>query len=97
VSGNGSRATRQVDKDIQKALKLMEEVEGAVAQKKEVSRQVKALRTEVLANERTANELQATQQHLKRQRANLIEKLQRLEHQVRGCIAETDRTRLLYI
>lgn len=71
----------KVEREVQKCMKGLEEVEGEVGRKKEVSRKVKALREEIAAGGAELSQLTAQQQHLKRQQAALVERLQRLEHQ----------------
>jgi hypothetical protein len=63
-------------------MRLMEEVGDEVGRKKEVSRRVKELKAQISAFDHEATQLAATQQHLKRQQASLVERIQRLEHQV---------------
>lgn len=61
----------------------MEEVEAEIGRKKAASRAVKALRAEIAANELEAAQLQADQQHLRRQAAGLLERIGRLDNQAR--------------
>ena len=77
------RHASQVEKEVGKARGLMGEVEAELMRKKKASRRVKALRGEIAAAEAEAAALGAQQQHLERQRASLLERLQRLEHQAR--------------
>jgi len=72
-----------VDKDVQKALGVMEEVGCELAKKKELSHKVKALKQEIHSHETEASQLTAEHQHLQRHLASLTERLHRLEHQVR--------------
>ncbi|KAK9816471.1 hypothetical protein WJX72_000700 [[Myrmecia] bisecta] len=71
----------KVEKEVQKAQRVMEEVESELAKKKAISRQVKELRSQISGEEQEALQLAATQQHLKRQQASLAERMQRLEQQ----------------
>ncbi|KAL0042016.1 hypothetical protein WJX77_000793 [Trebouxia sp. C0004] len=71
----------KVEKEVVKAIKQMEEVEVEVKKKKEVSSRVKQLRKQVNANQAELQELEATEQHLKRQQASLTDRLSRLENQ----------------
>ena len=71
-----------MEKEVQKAMGTMGEVDTEIARKKEASKQVKALRAQIHSHETEAAQLTAQQQHLQRQRASLSERLQRLEHQV---------------
>lgn len=72
----------QVEKEVAKCQRLMDELDEEVVRKKEVSRKVKELRAQISAYDHEATQLAATQQHLKRQQASLLERIQRLEHQV---------------
>ena len=72
----------QVEKEVQKAMSVMDEVGSEIGRKKEASRRVKALKAEVHGHEAEAAQLMAQYQHLQRQLASLSERLQRLEHQV---------------
>ena len=72
----------QVEKEVAKAVRGMEEVETELARKKGVNRQCKELRAACAANSAELQQLEATQQHLKRQQAALQDRLQRVEHQV---------------
>lgn len=71
----------KVEREVSKALGLMEEAETEIARKKEVSRKVKALRAEVAASEHEATQLAATHQHLKRQQAALMDRIDRVKTQ----------------
>ncbi|DBA98352.1 hypothetical protein WJX82_002463 [Trebouxia sp. C0006] len=71
----------KVEKEVVKAIRQMEEVEVEVKKKKEVSSRVKQLRKQVSANQAELQELEATEQHLKRQQASLTDRLSRLENQ----------------
>ncbi len=72
----------QVEKDLGKVIKQLEELESEVARKKEVSRGVKDLRRQIAAGEAESQALAATQQHLTRQQAALHDRLLRLDQQV---------------
>ncbi|KAI7843287.1 hypothetical protein COHA_003119 [Chlorella ohadii] len=74
----------KVEKEVAKASSLMEGVEGEIGRKKEVSRRVKALSSEIAAAEHEAQQLEAQHQHLKRQQAALQERIARLEAQCRA-------------
>lgn len=86
----------QVEKDVNKAISVMEEVEVEIGRKKEVSRRVKGLREQISAAKHEAGQLTAEQQHLRRQQSSLHERIQRLLHQVcnpsRFCIELTELT-----
>lgn len=71
----------RLEKDIAKVVALMEETEVEISKKKEVSKQVKALRSEVATSEHEASQLAAQHQHLKRQQAALIERIERVRAQ----------------
>ena len=60
---------------------MMAEAEAEIGRKKEISRQVKALRAEVAANEHEAAQLATQHQHLKRQQAALIDRIDRVRSQ----------------
>ena len=72
----------QVEKDLGKAMKQLEELESEVARKKEVSRRVKDLRRQIAVGEADCQAQAATQQHLTRQQAALHDRLTRLDQQV---------------
>lgn len=72
----------KVEKDVAKAVGIMEEASGELGRKKQASAKVKGLRSEIHAAETEAAQLTAQHQHLQRQMASLSERLQRLEHQV---------------
>ncbi|KAA6429432.1 MAG: hypothetical protein FRX49_00826, partial [Trebouxia sp. A1-2] len=71
----------KVEKEVVKAIRQMEEVEIEVKKKKEVSSRVKQLRKQVNANQAELQQLEATEQHLKRQQASLTDRLSRLDNQ----------------
>ncbi|GBF91237.1 hypothetical protein Rsub_03557 [Raphidocelis subcapitata] len=71
----------KVDKDVQKCLELMREIENEVARKKEASRRVKGLREQISATSNDAADLEAQQQHLMRQQATLKDRIRKLESQ----------------
>ena len=71
----------KVERDVAKAVTMMAEAEGEISRKKEVSRRVKALRAEVAAHEHEASQLAAQHQHLKRQQAALMERIERVRVQ----------------
>ena len=71
-----------MEKEVSKAVRGMDEVEGEVARKKESSRKVKEMKHEIDSVESEALQLVATEQHLRRLQANLSDRLQRLESQV---------------
>lgn len=77
-------AIARLERDVAKATAAMEELEGEIAAKKDVSKRVKALKADIAANEKEVASLSAQQQHLKRTQAALEERLGRLEKQVWG-------------
>ena len=60
---------------------MMEEAESEIGRKKEISRKVKSLRAEVAASEHEAIQLSTQHQHLKRQQAALIDRIDRVRTQ----------------
>lgn len=71
----------KVERDVAKAVSMMAEAESEIGRKKEISRRVKALRAEVGANEHEAAQLATQHQHLKRQQAALIDRIDRVRSQ----------------
>ena len=71
----------KVERDVEKSLSLMEEAENEIKNKKEISQKVKALRAEVADAEHEASQLAATHQHLKRQQAALMDRIDRVRAQ----------------
>jgi uncharacterized protein (DUF3084 family) len=71
-----------VEKEVLKCLDLMKEVEVEIGRKKAASARVKGLRGAIAAAGAEAAELEAQQQHLKRQMATLSDRIKRLESQV---------------
>jgi kinetochore protein Nuf2 len=71
----------KLEKEVAKTLSLMQDAEGEVQKKKEVSKKVKALKSEVAAHEHEVTQLEATKQHLDRQHVSLLERLERLKAQ----------------
>ncbi|BDA42068.1 probable kinetochore protein nuf2 [Coccomyxa sp. Obi] len=69
----------KVEKDVNKAIALMEEVETEIGRKKEASRRVKALREAIASAKHEAAQLTAEQQHLRRQQSSLQDRIQRLQ------------------
>ena len=74
-------ALARLEKDARKASSLMGELEGEIARKKGVSREVKALRASLAAREHEAEQQAATLAHLRRQAAALADRIARLEAQ----------------
>jgi chromosome segregation ATPase len=77
-----------VEKEVLKCLDLMKEVEVEIGRKKAASARVKGLRGAIAAAGAEAAELEAQQQHLKRQMATLSDRIKRLESQVGGAAVE---------
>ncbi|GAQ80464.1 hypothetical protein KFL_000540390 [Klebsormidium nitens] len=71
----------KVEREVMKTVKLMEEAEAEIAKYKTVSRDAKAAKAKIKANEDTAWELDRVLQHLQRQHQSAMERLQRLEQQ----------------
>ena len=67
-----------------KCLEMMKEVEVEVSRKKSASRKVKDLKEAIAAASNDQADLEAQQQHFKRQMATLSDRIKRLESQVRG-------------
>ncbi|KAL6769843.1 hypothetical protein ACKKBG_A32585 [Auxenochlorella protothecoides x Auxenochlorella symbiontica] len=72
-------AVHRVEKEVSKALALMEGAELEIGRKKEVSREVKRLRAELAAGEHEAAQLSATLDLLKRQTAVVEERVELLK------------------
>lgn len=75
----------QIDKDIQKAMSMMDEVSSEIERKKEASKKVKALKAEIQNSEAEAAQLMAHKQHLQRCIQIATERHERLEKQVESC------------
>ncbi|KAI8474597.1 MAG: Nuf2 family-domain-containing protein [Monoraphidium minutum] len=71
----------KVEKDVQKCLELMKEIENEVARKKDASRRAKELREQIGSSSNDASDLEAQQQHLLRQQATLKDRIRKLESQ----------------
>ena len=67
----------QIDKELQRATQMLEEVEDILLKKKEASRTVKELRAKIEAGETEVLHLTAEGQHLRRQRDTIIDRIQR--------------------
>ncbi|CAG9462385.1 unnamed protein product [Pedinophyceae sp. YPF-701] len=78
---NRREAVGRAMREAEGAVKAMEELEVGIAKKKEVSGRVKDLRANIEAADARVLELQASIQHLGRQKASAAERLQRLEAQ----------------
>lgn len=74
-------AASKIEKEVVRALSMMEEADTEIQKKKKVSKHVKALRAEVASQEHEISQLEATKQHLHRQRASLLERIERLKAQ----------------
>jgi hypothetical protein len=75
-------ALAQVEKEVLKCLEMMKEVEVEVSRKKGASRKVKDLKEAIAAASNDQADLEAQQQHFKRQMATLSDRIKRLESQV---------------
>lgn len=71
----------KVLKEVQKSLKMLEELDVEIVRKKEKSNLKKDVKSSIESKEAEVAALIEGQQHLKRQQGNLLEKIQRLEHQ----------------
>ena len=71
----------KVEKDIMKCIQLMEEAEGTIGKKKEVSHAIKALNVKSQESEEASWTLNAEHQHLERQLQIAKSRLQRLSDQ----------------
>ncbi|KAG7666604.1 putative kinetochore protein NUF2 [Nannochloris sp. 'desiccata'] len=71
----------KVERDVVKAVGMMEDAELEIGRKKEISKKVKSLRAQVAASEHEAIQLATQHQHLKRQQAALVERIERVRTQ----------------
>ena len=60
---------------------MMQETDVDIKKKKEVSKRVKVLRAKLSSQEQDINQLEATHQHLGRQHASLVERIDRVKAQ----------------
>ncbi|MEW5310121.1 MAG: hypothetical protein WDW38_001949 [Sanguina aurantia] len=71
----------KLDRELARCLRLLTELDVAVAKKKDVSQSVKDARASISGNERALADVSNTSSTYQRHHANLLDKLQRTQHQ----------------
>lgn len=71
----------KIEKELARVILMMQETDVEIKKKKEVSKRVKALRAKLSSQEQDINQLEATHQHLGRQHASLVERIDRVKAQ----------------
>jgi kinetochore protein Nuf2 len=74
-------AALKIEKEVAKVIAMMQDTTVEIKKKKEVSKRVKALRSHIASQEHELTQLEATNQHLNRQHASLMERIERVKAQ----------------
>lgn len=74
-------AALKIEKELARVISAMHETDAEIKKKKDVSKRVKALRAKLSAQEHDITQLEATHQHLGRQHASLVERIDRVKAQ----------------
>ena len=74
-------AALKIEKEVAKVIAMMQDTTVEIKKKKEVSKRVKALRSNIASQEHELTQLEATNQHLTRQHASLMERIERVKAQ----------------
>jgi len=74
-------AALKIEKELARVISTMHETDAEIKKKKDVSKRVKALRAKLTAQEHDITQLEATHQHLGRQHASLVERIDRVKAQ----------------